>query len=150
MVSKSAIDVFFEGKTVAIAGVSRNPKKFPSQVYIELKKKGYTVVPENPNSSEVMGEKTFSSVAELPPEINSLLIITNKQITEQIVEEAIKKGIQNIWIQQMSQTPAAIEKAKEAGINLVYKQCVFMFAEPVAGMHRFHRSMKKLFGQLPK
>jgi predicted CoA-binding protein len=150
MITKANIDRFFESKTLAIAGVSRNPKKFPNAVLAELAKKGFTVYPINPNTDEVAGVKCYRDVASLPAGVESLAIITKKDKTESLVDAAIARGIKNVWIQQMSETPAAIDKATKAGINLIYKKCLFMFSEPVSGMHKFHRSIKKLFGSLPQ
>jgi len=150
MVTKANIDQFFESKKIAIAGVSRNPKKFPTVIFTELKQKGFTVFPINPNADVIGGVKCYPDVASLPAEVESLAIVTRKDKTESLVDAAISCGIKNVWIQQMSETPAAVEKAKNAGINVIYKKCLFMFSEPVAGMHKFHRSIKKLFGQLPR
>jgi predicted CoA-binding protein len=94
--------------------------------------------------------KCYRDVASLPAGVESLAIITKKDKTESLVDAAIARGIKNVWIQQMSETPAAIDKATKAGINLIYKKCLFMFSEPVSGMHKFHRSIKKLFGSLPQ
>ena len=141
---------FFEGKEIAIAGVSRNPRKFGSQVYKFFKDNQYRVYPLNPAADSIDGDLCYKSVAELPASVESLVVLTKPVSTDQMVSDAIAKGIKNIWIQQMSQTPTAIEKAQQAGINLVYGKCIFMFAEPVGSMHKFHRGMMKLFGRYPK
>jgi uncharacterized protein len=149
-VSKSQINNFFKTKTLAIAGVSRNEKKFGNIVFRELQKKEYTVIPINPNTSEIDGQKCLKSVEELPSDIESLLITTPKRQTDEVLKQAIQKGIKNIWIQQMSETENTLKIAKEFDIEIIHHKCIFMFAKPVSGMHGFHRTILKIFGQLPK
>ena len=62
MITKKDIEKFLEPKKLAIAGVSRNPKKFGHQVYEELKKKGFEVYPVNPQTSEIGRRKMLSAV----------------------------------------------------------------------------------------
>ena len=144
------IQNFLEPKEMAIAGVSRDTKKFGRIVYDSLKEKGYNLFPVNPNTTEINGDVCFRDVSELPPHIQHLYIVTPKKQTKEIVEKAIRKGIKNIWIQQMSETDDAVELAKTNNINLICKQCIFKFAEPVTGVHKFHRFISKLFGKYPR
>ena len=144
------IQQFLDAKRIAIAGVSRNPKKFGHQIFAHLKAKGYELFPINPATDKTDDIQTFSSVTELPAEVKHLVIITPKKETEKVVMDAIVHGIDHIWIQQMSDTPDAIKIAKEAGIKLVTGQCVFMWFDPVKGIHKFHKTIMNLFGLLPK
>jgi predicted CoA-binding protein len=147
--SRKAIESFLSTKKIAIAGVSRNPKKFGYVVFKELSRKGFDVYPINPNTSSLDGSPCFQSISALPSEVRSLLILTPKDQTTGLVKEAISTGISSIWIQQMSETPEALQIAEENKVNLISKQCILMWAEPVTGFHRFHRNLKKLFGLLP-
>ena len=150
MITKKDIEKFLEPKKLAIAGVSRNPKKFGHQVYDELKKRGYEVYPVNPQTSEMAGEKCYRSVSELPAGVDRLLIVTPKNETDAILREAIKKGITRVWFQQMSETKDTARIAEENHVDLISKKCIFMFADPVASIHKFHRTIMKWFGRLPK
>jgi hypothetical protein len=150
MVSKKNIQDFLEPKKLAIAGVSRNPKKFGYAVFQELKKNGYSVYPVNPNTDVIDGQKCYAAVSDLPEEVKHLLILTPKKETDAVLREAINKGISRIWVQQMSETADTIRIAEEFHVELISKKCIFMFAEPVAGIHSFHRTLMKIFGRLPK
>lgn len=149
-VTKSQIDNFFRNKRLAIAGVSRNEKKFGHVIFKELTKAGYDILPINPNSEEINGIKCYKDVSELPPDVESILIATPKFNTDEILRSAIDKGIKNIWVQQMSHTKETIAIAEEYDKEIIHNKCVFMFAEPVKGVHKFHRTIKGIFGQLPK
>jgi hypothetical protein len=82
--------------------------------------------------------------------VDRLLITTRKDQTAGLVEEAVKKGITKIWIQQRSDTPEALQIAKKHNIPVITGRCIFMFADPVTSVHHFHRWISKLFGSFPK
>ena len=148
--NRKVIESFLSSKKIAIAGVSRNSKKFGYTVYKELTEKGFDVYPINPNTDSLGGTPCFQSISALPSDVKNLLIVTRKDQTTGLVREAVSNGISSIWIQQMSETPEAIQYAEENKVNLISRQCILMWVEPVAGFHKFHRSLKKLFGLLPR
>ncbi|MCX6241613.1 MAG: CoA-binding protein [Bacteroidetes bacterium] len=148
--SRKAIEAFLESKKLAIAGVSRDPKKFGHVVFTDLKKKGFELYPVNPGIDFIDGQPCFHSVRALPADVRHLLIVTPKIKTLEIVKEAIEKGINNIWIQQMSDTTEALDYLKDKQVNLINKECILMWADPVSGFHKFHKTIKKIFGALPK
>lgn len=150
MTTKNSIQEFISKKNIAIAGVSRDAKKFGYQVFKELKNKGYTVYPVNPNADEIEGVKCYHTISNLPEEVESMLITTNKSHTDKLIKESIDKGILNIWVQQTSQTKESVNFASNNSVNLIFNHCIFMFIEPVSGIHKFHRFLKGLFGGLPK
>ncbi len=150
MVTLNEIQKFLEPRKMAIAGVSRNPKKFGGAIFKELREKGFDLYPINPNAEEVQGVKCYKSVDELPSDVEHLFIVTQKEETEIVARAAVKKGIKMVWIQQKSDTPEAVKTIEEAGIPLIYKKCIMMFADPVKSVHGFHRFLVKTFGSYPK
>ncbi|MBN2486001.1 MAG: CoA-binding protein [Bacteroidales bacterium] len=149
-VSKTQIDNFFRPRQIAIAGVSRNEKKFGNMVFKELLAKGFGVIPINPNATSIDGHQCYPSVELLPGGIDSILITTPKDQTDEILRQSIKKGIPNIWVQQMSETENTLKIAEDYNTEIIFDKCIFMFAYPVKGIHKFHRTMAKIFGKLPK
>ena len=150
MVTLNVIQKFLEPRKMAIAGASRNIKKFGGVVFKELHDKGFSLYPINPNAEEIQGIKCYKSVDELPADVEHLLILTSKEETNSVVQAAITKGIKMIWIQQKSETTEALKNIKEAEIQLIYNKCIMMFAAPVKGVHEFHRFLSKTFGAYPK
>jgi predicted CoA-binding protein len=148
--SKASINAFLETRKLAIAGVSRDPKKFGYAVLGKLKETGHDLYLIHPDTDTLHGEPCYRNISFLPDDIGGLLIITPKSETLGIVKDAVKKGIPNLWLQQMSETPESIEYALSNKINLITGQCILMFAEPVEGFHKFHRNLKKWFRRLPK
>ncbi len=150
MTTLNEINEFLAQKKIAIAGASRNPKKFVGIVFTELMKKGFELYPVNPNAEEIKGVPCVHSVSELPVNVENLFVATPKPETFSVVQQAIDKGIKRIWIQQSADTPEAVELAKKNHVSVIYGKCIFMFAEPVSGVHGFHRWLTKLFGGYPR
>jgi len=148
--TKASIDSFLSTHKIAIAGVSRDPKKFGFHVFKQLKEKGFEVYPINPGADNIAGTPCFRSVSALPLNVHSLVVLTPKKQTKDVVSEAMAKGIDNIWIQQMCETPEAIELTKAHPVNLITKECILMHTDPVTGIHKFHRTIRKLFGLYPR
>ena len=149
MVSLKQIEQFMAAEPIAMAGVSRNPKKFGYMAFKELKEKGLKIIPVNPSAEEILGEKVYASVSSLPSEVGALLIMTKKDKTRDLVIEAKNKGIKNIWIQQSADSREALKELEGSGINYISGECILMYYKPHS-VHKFHRAIKKLFGRYPK
>ncbi|HEX2922087.1 MAG TPA: CoA-binding protein [Bacteroidales bacterium] len=149
MTTLRQINEFMEAQPIAMVGVSRNPKKFGYTVFKELKTKGMNVIPVNPEADQILGEKSYRDVASLPSEVKSIIVITKKSKTESVIREAKEKGIKNIWIQQMSDSPEATSLLKDSDINYIMGECILMHYKS-NGIHKFHGGLKKLFGKFPK
>jgi len=145
MNTRQTIDIFLNEKKLAIAGVSRNSRKFGNVVFRTLKEKGYSITPINPNGGTIDGSVCTDSIANLGSDIENLLIVTHKRDTKKVLEEAISKGIKNIWIQNGCETKEAIKIAQENNINLVSKACFMMYANP-KGFHKFHQTISRWVG----
>jgi len=148
MTNKSAVDEFLNQKTLAVIGASRSGKKFGNGAARELRKKGYRVIPVNPEAETIDGERCYNSLSELPEQVGSLLVVVPPSETEKVVKEASEAGIRNIWMQQGAESEASIEYCEQEGISLVHGECILMFAEP-SGIHKFHHWLWGLFGKLP-
>ncbi|MBK8882663.1 MAG: CoA-binding protein [Bacteroidales bacterium] len=149
MNSLKQINQFLENQPIALVGVSRNPKKFGYTAFKELKEKGMKVIPVNPEADEIMGEKSYHNVTELPQEVKGIIVMTKKDITASVVREAMSKGIKGIWIQQMADSKEAINELKGSDINFITGECILMHYKPHS-IHKFHKNLKKLFRMYPK
>ncbi len=139
---------FLSLEKYAVAGVSRDPKKFGNQMFKDLRKKGMDVVPVNPKADTIDGVKCYNSVNELPPDIRGVIFMTPKEETLSVARETIAHGIKDLWIQQGAETKSMIAELEKENINLITNQCIMMFWKP-NGVHSFHRFLKKIFGGLP-
>jgi len=113
------IQQFFRSAAYAVIGASANRTKFGNKVlrcYLQQKKKVY---PVNPNEKTIEGLACINTIADLPSNVKSISIITPPIVTEQIVEQAIKKGIENIWMQPGAESAVAIRECKQHNINVI-------------------------------
>ena len=150
MTSKAAIQAFMALKTLAVAGASRNPKKFGYMVYQDLKAKGYTVYPVNPNAEAIDGQPCYPSLDKLPTRPDGVVIVTPPAQTEQLVRQAAQAGIKNIWLQQGSESPAVLQFCQQNGIDTISGECYFMYGPDPAWFHRAHRWVNAMIGMAPK
>ena len=127
LISFQNIDRFLNCKVIAVAGASRKEKGFSASVNSHLWAKGYIVQKINPNFVENNKRRNeFKSVSDLPKGVNNLLVLTNPAQTLSVVESAIERGINNIWIQQKSETPEAIALCRANEVNLIYNHCYYL------------------------
>jgi len=149
MTSKKSIETFFKQKNIAIAGVSEKKQKFGNTIYKELSKKGFNLYPVHPRMESYDDKKCYHSLAELPEDVTALVINTKKDSTVKLLEEAKSKGIKNIWMQQGCADKTTIKGIDTNKSNIITGKCILMFADPVKGIHGFHRWLVKTFGSLP-
>lgn len=150
MTSKSVVDDFVAQQKLAVVGVSRQPKKFGTYAYKELRKRGYNVFPVNPQAETIEGDRCYPSLSALPERVDGVLIVVPPNQTEQVVHDAASAGIKRVWMQQGAASPAAIRTCAENGISEVHGECILMFAKPVVTFHRLHRWVWQVLGRLPK
>jgi predicted CoA-binding protein len=148
MNSKTVVDDFVNQKSYAVVGVSRNARKFGNVIYKELKKKGIKAYPVNPNMNEFEGEKCYPGLADIPFTVDGVIINVPPAQAEKVVVDAHTAGINKIWLQQGSQSEKAVEYCKEHNIDCVNNECILMFLEPAAFIHRAHKWLWGVVGKL--
>lgn len=113
------IETFLSSPAYAVIGASADRSKYGNKVlrcYIQNNKKVY---PINPKETLLEGLSCLASLNELPAEVESISIITPPPVTEKIVEQAIQKGIKNIWIQPGAESELALKTAKQNKVNVI-------------------------------
>lgn len=147
---REKVDSFLAQQHIAVVGYSRDPKKFGAQVFDMLKIRRYQTYAVNPSGGKTSeGEPVFTSLSELPGNVKAALIATKPEITNEVIRQAVEKGLTHVWIQQMSENKDTIGILEGSGLSYVAQRCIFMHASPT-GFHKFHRWLVELFGRLPK
>lgn len=152
-VTKASLDgikEFMNQKNMALAGVSLNKMKFGNSLFKELKNKNYTVYPVHPTLESFEGEKCYPDLKNLPSDVTALIICTKPENVFPLIKDAVGRNIRHIWLQQGAQNDEAIQYAIDHGVNVIHRECVMMFANPVVSVHKFHRTLRKFFGGYPK
>ncbi|MBA3536637.1 MAG: CoA-binding protein [Tatlockia sp.] len=116
---KSQIDQFFSSKAYAVIGASNNREKYGNKVLRCYLQNYLTVYPINPRAGFIEGLACLQDLNDLPNSVKSISIITLPEITEKIVDQAIKKGIKNIWIQPGAESDIARDKCLKNQINII-------------------------------
>jgi len=143
-----AVKDFVAGKRLAVVGVSRSGKKFGNAAYKELKQRGYQVYIVHPTASEIEGEPCYPSLEVLKDKVDGVVVSVPPTQGMQVLQDASKAGLNNVWIQQQGDTPELLDLGESLGLNLIHGKCILMYAEPVQGFHSFHRFFVRLSGKL--
>lgn len=110
---------------IAMAGASANWNR-PSYFAMKyLQQKGYRVIPVNPREAgkEILGEKVYASVSEIPVRVDMVDCFRNSDAIPPLADEAIKIGAKVLWMQLGVRNDAAAQKAETAGLNVVMNRC---------------------------
>lgn len=119
MTTAEMIQRFLASTAFGVAGASTKREKYGNMVLRCYQQQGRRVIPIHPLEAQIEGVTCVKSVADLPPEVKSLSIITPPRITEAVVAAAIAHGIENIWMQPGAESPAAVEQCREHGVNVI-------------------------------
>ncbi len=115
--------IFDECKTIAVVGVSSNPYRPSNGVASFMKKKGYKIIPVNPNETEVLGGNAYAQLSDVPEEIDLVDIFRRSDEAGSAVDEAIKIGAKAVWMQEGVIDDAAAKRAEDAGLLVVMNRC---------------------------
>jgi len=110
----------------AVAGVSTNPEKYGYKVFNDLLVGGYRVFGVNPKGGEVASQKLYTSLGDLPESVDCLVLVTQPEVSEKLVQEAIALGIKKIWFQPGSESDTALELCRSAQIESISNACIMV------------------------
>ncbi|MEA2683847.1 MAG: uncharacterized protein QOK05_2175 [Chloroflexota bacterium] len=120
------IDRLLEAKTVAVVGLSSNRARDSHRIAAYLQAHGYRIVPVNPNETEVLGEKAYATIADIPFDIDIVDVFRRREHLKGIVEEAVKKGAWGVWGQLGVADTAAEKLAADSGLKFVMNRCIMV------------------------
>ena len=113
-----------EAGTVAVVGLSNDPEKASNEVGDYLKEQGYRVIPVNPNEDEVLGERAYETVEQIPEEVDVVDVFLPSEKTPEIAEDAVRAGAKALWLQEGIENPEARRIAEEGGLAYVENRCM--------------------------
>jgi len=117
-------DLLRGSRVIAVVGLSS--KRFrPSYGVAEyMQREGYRIIPVNPNETEVLGEKAYARLEDIPEHIDIVDIFRRSEFVAPIVDSAIRVGASAVWMQEEVVDQAAADKAKKAGLTVVMDRCI--------------------------
>jgi uncharacterized protein len=120
------LEILKQYKTIAVVGLSSNPARASYEVTEYMQKAGYRIIPVNPNEREVLGEKSYARLEDVPEKIGIVDVFRRAEDVPPVVESAIRVGAKVVWMQLGIENAGAAERARAAGLNVVEDACIFV------------------------
>jgi predicted CoA-binding protein len=118
--------ILSESKTIAVVGLSSNPMRPSFGVTEYMQGAGYRIIPVNPNEKEVLGEKSYARLEDVPEKIEIVNVFRRAEDVPPVVESAIRIGAKVVWMQQGVENEEAAEKARAAGLVAIEDACILV------------------------
>ncbi len=121
-------DILKNYKTIAVVGLSSNPRRPSFSVTQYMQSAGYRIIPVNPNETEVLGEKCYARLEDIPKnqKIDIVDIFRRSEHVPAVVDSAIAVGARVVWMQQGIAHAAAAAKARDAGLIAIEDACILI------------------------
>ena len=113
-----------EFRTIAVVGLSRDPSKAAHAIPARMQRAGFRVIPVNPFVPEVLGEKSFASLADVPLSVEVVLVFRPSVEAATIARQAVAIGAKALWLQQGIFSSEARQIAQAAGLLYVEDRCM--------------------------
>ena len=113
-----------EAKTIAVVGLSSKPHRDSYGVAEWLQAKGYRIIPVNPNETEVLGEKAYPSLLDVPEKVDVVDVFRRAEYTPEVAEQSVKIGARVLWLQDGIVNEDAWRIATDGGIDVVMGVCI--------------------------
>lgn len=118
-----------DARTVAVVGLSSNPERPSHDVARYLQRKGYRIIPVNPNETEVLGEKAYPSLLDVPEPVDAVDVFRRAEETPEVARQAVERGARVLWLQADIVSDEARRIAEDAGLDVVMGVCIKMTHE---------------------
>jgi len=113
-----------ESNTIAVVGLSEDPSKTSHMVSEAMQRKGYRIIPVNPKASEILGEKAYASLKDIPEPVDIVNVFRRPEHTPPIAEEAVAIGAKTLWLQLGILNEEAGKLASDGGLNVIMDRCI--------------------------
>lgn len=121
---KKIEEILTSNKTIAIVGLSPKEDRASNRVGKYLQNQGYKIIPVNPQYPEVLGLKSYANIGDIPEDVDVVDIFRKSNAVPEIVDDAIKKGVKVVWMQEGIIHNESAKKALEAGKKVVMNKCM--------------------------
>jgi uncharacterized protein len=120
----SIAEILRTSKTIAVVGLSSRRFRPSYGVSEYMQTSGYRIIPVNPKESEVLGEKAYATLDEVPEPIDIVNIFRRPEFVPEVIDAAIRKGARVIWMQEGIEHQEAAKKAEAAGLTVIMDRCI--------------------------
>jgi predicted CoA-binding protein len=116
-------------KTVAVIGASSNRSKFGNKALRAFERQGYTVIPINPNETEVEGHKAYRSVMDVPGPIDVATVYVPGSVGVAVMDDLAKKGIPEVWLNPGADDDDVVDRARALGLKPIVACSIIAIGE---------------------
>ena len=120
------LEILKKYRTIAVVGLSSDPRRPSHEVSAYMQSAGYRIIPVNPNEKEVLGEKSYARLEDVPEKIEIVDVFRRAEEVPRVAESAIRVGAKVLWMQLGIENAGAAEKARAAGLVVVEDACIFV------------------------
>jgi predicted CoA-binding protein len=113
-----------EATTIAMVGASSNPEKASYGIMQKLQKAGYRVIPVNPRETEILGERSYPSLIDVPERIDIVDVFRRPEDAPSIADDAVTIGAKALWLQEGIVSEDAAARAQAGGLIVVMDRCI--------------------------
>ena len=113
-----------DSRVIAVVGLSNRRFRPSYGVSQYMQSVGYRIIPVNPNATEVLGEKAYARLEDVPEQVDIVNVFRRPEYVPDIVESAIRMGAKAIWLQEDVVHEDAAQRAREAGLTVVMDRCI--------------------------
>jgi len=117
-------DLLATAKTIAVVGLSSNPIRPSYGVSEYMQSHGYRIIPVNPHETEVLGEKAYPSLAEVPESVDVVNVFRRSEFVPEVADAAIAAKARCLWLQEGVVHSEATRRAQDAGMLVVVDRCI--------------------------
>jgi len=121
---KTLFDILDRAQTIAVVGASSNPERPSHGIFRRLLLQGYTVIPVNPTETEVLGQKAYPSLDDVPVPIDIVDVFRRAIDTPPVAEAAARVSAKVLWLQSGIFSEEAAQIASAAGLTVVMDACI--------------------------
>lgn len=118
------LEMLRSSRAIAVVGLSNNPMRPSFGVSRFMQSRGYRIIPVNPAETEVLGEKAYPALTDVPEKFEMIDVFRRPDAVPEVVDQAIAMKVPYLWLQEGVIHEAAVRKAREAGIKVVVDRCV--------------------------
>jgi predicted CoA-binding protein len=119
-----ASEILKTSRTIAVVGLSNRGHRPSYGVAAYLQSTGYRIIPVNPGETEILGEKCYARLEDIPEHVDIVDVFRRSEFAPEIVESAIRIGARGVWMQEGVIHAEAAERARSAGLFVIMNSCI--------------------------
>lgn len=115
-------------KNWAVVGATDNREKYGYKIFKFMKENGYNVYAVNPGVTEILGEKCYPTLGDLPVKPDAVDVVVPPRVGEKVMRECAQLGISTVWLQPGADASSVVKAGEQLNLNVIYDSCIMVQA----------------------